>query len=153
MPASKSVVVSEDGTSTCNDKKGKTKRSQYTEKEATSTCILQSGNGVDSVHVHENGSTSPCIFTENENAVTIITECSYLYKFNDGTRGGQKIERTFCRTQAHTLIFEPLHRKTNNLHMRKQGRRSPNCTADHRLCFRNPYCIIPFLLKSEISSF
>ena len=30
---------------------------------------------------------------------------------------------------------EPLHEKTNNLHMRKQRR--SNCTADQRLCFRH----------------
>ena len=33
------------------------------------------------------------------------------------------------------LTFEPPHGKSNNLHRRKQRRRSAYCEADHRLCF------------------
>ena len=41
-------------------------------------------------------------------------------------------------------IFELLHEKTNNLHMRKQRR--SYCTADQRLCFRHSDSTIPILL-------
>ena len=52
--------------------------------------------------------------------------------------------------------MEPPHGKTNNLHMRKQRRRSASRLhreADQRLCFRYTDSTIPLLLKSEISSF
>ena len=47
-------------------------------------------------------------------------------------------------------INEPLLEKTNNLHMRKQRRRS---AADQRLCFRYRDYRIPLLIKSKISSY
>ena len=58
-------------------------------------------------------------------------------------------------------LFEPPHEKTNNLHMRKQRRRSASRLpdqlrgkreADQRLCFRYSDSTIPLLLKAEISS-
>ena len=65
----------------------------------------------------------------------------------------------FCM-QSFTCFFtqvldEPLHKKTNNLHLRKQIADQPcsNCTADQRLCFRSIDSVIPLLLKSEISRF
>ena len=50
---------------------------------------------------------------------------------------------------------EPPHGKTNNLHRRKQRRRSASRyrEADQRLCFRCSDCTLTLLLKSEISSF
>ena len=52
-------------------------------------------------------------------------------------------------------IIEPRHEKTNNLHMRKQRRRSASRLhreADQRLCFRYSDSTILLLFKSEISS-
>ena len=60
-------------------------------------------------------------------------------------------------TLEHTKmkqLNESLHGKTNNLHMRKQKRRSAvqKLSADQRLCFHTD-STIPLLLISEISSF
>ena len=49
------------------------------------------------------------------------------------------------------LQFEPLHEKTNVLHMRKQ-RQKIGFEADQRLCFRYIDSTIPLLSKSKISS-
>ena len=49
----------------------------------------------------------------------------------------------------------PLHEKTNNLHMRKKAKAQTsrgNREDDQHLCFRYTDSTIPLLLKSEISS-
>ena len=53
-------------------------------------------------------------------------------------------------------IFEPLHRKINNLHMLKNNgadQLRSNCKIDQRPCFRYTNSTIPLLLKSEIFTF
>ena len=60
------------------------------------------------------------------------------------------------KKKKHTKnINEPLHKKTKNLHMRKQGANQlcSNCTADQRLCFCDMDSIIPLLLVSKVSTF
>ena len=53
------------------------------------------------------------------------------------------------------MLYEPPHGKSNNLHLRKQGRRSAlqssNCEADQRLCFHYMDSAIPLLHISQIS--
>ena len=59
------------------------------------------------------------------------------------------------KNKTDLLENEPPYGKTNNLHMRKQRRRSAsrlNREADQRLCFRYTDSTIPLLSKSKISS-
>ena len=72
------------------------------------------------------------LLTNATTAVYCVTHCSYSLT-------GQR--------------FEPPHGKTNNLHRRKQRRRSGNREADQRLCFRYSDSTISLLSKSKISSF
>ena len=48
------------------------------------------------------------------------------------------------------ILFGQPHRKTNNLHRRKQ--RQSNCKADQHLCFRYTDSTISLLSKSKISN-
>ena len=70
----------------------------------------------------------------------------YLFKLN-----------FYCEKDNNQNAYEPPHGKTNNLHRRKQRRRSAqlrgNREADQRLCFRYSDSTIPLLLNFEISSF
>ena len=101
-----------------NGKKGKARRGDSIQKKRLHLHVYSSLAMVWTVYMYIKMAPHP----QNANAVIIITE--FCICINYGTTGGQKIERTFCWTQAQTLIFEPLHRKTNNSHMRKQRRRS-----------------------------
>ena len=59
----------------------------------------------------------------------------------------------FLKTWPFSNRFESHLKKTNNVHMRKQRRRSAcgNCEADQRLFFRYTDSTIPLLPKYEIS--
>ena len=51
----------------------------------------------------------------------------------------------FCMPFSCNIIYEPLHKKTNNM--------LSKCKADQLLCFRYSDSTIPLLLISKVSSF